>query len=1124
MLALLIVSHSGYSQSVLASGNWYKVSVQKDGVYKITYNQLKTMGFNVGAVNPKKISIFGNSGGMLPQLNNAVRPVDLNEIAIQVVGEEDGKFDSKDYILFYAEGPDKATLDITKEVFHYQNNIYSDKNFYFICITDKDGKRIHTSENLNTNAPTINEFNDYYYHENDLYNILESGREWYGESFAVSADLKLSLPIKNIIPGSDIKILSEVMGQSAQTSSFEIFVNGTQIGEQLIPAIPSSNFQYGLKGQVKRDTFAINETRTRASNRNDQEINYRYIKPLATSKGFLNFVLVSFKRSLAMSDKQIIFSSAVSIENPISGFEIGNAKTGLSIWDVSDPINVKKQDYQLNSNTAHFITSTDYLKKFIAFTPDVEGPKLESKVPPQNLHGLSTPNLIIVTHPNFFNEASRLAAHRQSFSNWSVHVVTIEQIYNEYSSGRQDVSAIRDFVRDLYKRNTATLKALLLFGKGSYDYKSITNDNTNFVPTYESRNSLHPLQTYSSDDYFTFMDDNEGEWQESPAQDHTLDIGVGRLPVTTIEEARDVVDKIIQYDSNKKTLGYWRKELVFVADDGNGEDNYTNLHQKQADDLTTIIGTLEPSFDTRKIFMGTYPKTLRANGEITPKMSEDIIRAFDRGALIVNYTGHGSDRVWADEQVLTDELILKLENKQYPFLVTATCEFGRNDHPVIRSSAELCVIKKEAGAIGMVTTTRPVNAETNFELNKAFYESLFQRDNNGYPSLGEVFRNTKNNSTSGVFNRNFSLLADPSLTLALPPNTIKVNSIQTQGGSDTLKALSKVIVKGQIDNVSGEKLTSFNGLLEATLFDKETELVTVGRSTGFKFKEWRTSLFRGKASVRDGDFTLEFFLPKNISYSVHEGRLSLYASDAANNTDANGSSKTFKIGGSESNTTTDNTPPEIKAFMGDSTFINGGIVTPNTYLVAKISDEHGINISDYGIGNGLLATLDIDVETFILNSYFVSNTDDYTTGWLRYPIKNLAPGKHTITIKAWDVFNNPAQSSVDFIVTDGESIRIETFGNYPNPFNTKSTLFFTHNRPGDDIKAHLFIYAPTGNLLKTLEIPVFDSQYRVDLYEMDNSGNQDKKLPAGLYLARLVVRSLTNGSKSEQVTKLIILN
>jgi hypothetical protein len=359
------------------------------------------------------------------------------------------------------------------------------------------------------------------------------------------------------------------------------------------------------------------------------------------------------------------------------------------------------------------------------------------------------------------------------------------------------------------------------------------------------------------------------------------------------------------------------------------------------------------------------------------------------------------------------------------------------------------------------------------------------------------------------------------MTLAMPHNVAAVTSVKTENGSDTLKALSKVIVKGQIQTFEGERLSNFNGRMEAALYDKETNFVTIGRNNPpFSFKEWHNVLFRGQASVANGEFSLEFILPRNIAYTIDFGRLSLYASDDKNFSDAMGYSDSFKIGGSESDPVADNTAPILKAFIGDTTFINGGITSKDTWLITKFSDFSGINISDYGIGNGLVAVLDNDAEVYVLNSYYIAEVDNFTKGSLRYPLRGLTPGRHKITVKAWDTHNNPAQAIVEFVVTDDNALVIETFGNYPNPFTDNTTLFFTHNRSGDDLEAQLFIYSSQGNLHQALKIPVSESEYKIDLLQL----SKGQKLPAGVYVSRLVVRSLTNGSKNEKVTKLIVLN
>lgn len=1111
-------------QSVLQSGQWYKVGVEKRGIYKITYDLFKKMGFDPSVTDPRKIRVFGYGGGMLSQPISSSRPEDLTENSIFVSGEDDGSFDRADYILFFAEGPEDIRFDLPRSIFALESNLYSKQNFYFVTVSSDNGKRLTPSENMPGSFPVVQQFEDYVFHEAEDYNELKSGREWFGERYDLVTEYAYRFDVAGVIENSPIKIVSDVMAQSFNGSSFKLLLNGTPVGEQVVPLI--SNTQYSIKGRHKRDTLTVNANAAGAGGKSTQEFRYQYVKAATgRSIGFLDFLLIQFNRELALYGDQTIFRSTASLEQNVSQYRIENVTGNCMIWDITQPGDIRLHAFDLQSSTATFSTESDVLKEFIVFNNNTLSPVLIGEVPNQNLHGLSPVNLIIISHPSFQAEAQRLAQHRQSFNNITTVVVTPEEIYHEFSSGRQDVTAIRDFVKFMYDKDPGVLKSLLIVGKGSYDYKDRMPNNTNFVPTYESRNSLAPLETYSSDDYFAFLEDNEGNWGESPTQNHTLDIGVGRLPVKTTQEAKDVVDKLIAYDTNKKNYGRWRKDVVFVADDGSNSDGFTNTHQYQANTMADAIESIYPQFDTKKIFLGTYVKTVRPNGEVIPEVNKAISERFDRGSLIINYTGHGSEKLLADEKIFTETDIESLTNKLYPFLVTATCEFGRQDDPAIVSSAELSVIHPEGGSIGLVTTARPVNSPTNFLLNQQFYTALLAKESGRYHTLGEVFMATKNNSMSGVANRNFSLLGDPSMTLALPSDNIKINSVKTANGSDTLKALSTVVVTGEIQDENGTRITNFDGTLEATLFDKEVESVTVGKNDPpFEFKEWVNALYRGKASIHEGAFEFTFILPKNLAYTVGKGKLSLYASDKQKQRDASGSSSEFAIGGSEPSPVPDQTPPVMSLFMGDTTFINGGVVTPNTTLVVKLEDASGINISTYGIGNTLIAVLDDEEQVFVLSEYFESDTDNFTRGWVHFPITGLTPGKHTITVRAWDTHNNPAQGKIDFIVTDGQVLIIESLGNMPNPFENETTIFFTHNRSGDNLQAILSIYSITGQEMKTFAFDIPESPYQVDLVEINGLTDFGKKLPGGVYLARLALRSLTNGSKSERVTKLIVVN
>ena len=1108
--------------SVLSAGDWFKLEVEKNGVYRISYDQLKKMGLNPAGINPKHISIFGLRGGMLPQSNSIPGPADLPELAIEVNGEADGTFDPADNILFYAEGPDHFEYDVAREIFFYGNNLYSDKNYYFLTVGTNAGKRIGVVENTEGAYPLITTFNDFGFYEKDEINIERSGREWYGEKFSAINSHSITFNIPGISAGTELKLVSEVMGQSYTEASFRLLINGVAIGEQKIAPIP--NGRYSLKGYERRDTIPVSADLVNAPSRSTHEVKYEFIKGTGFSQGFLDFVLVDVIRDLALYGEQTTFLSVESTTHPVSTFSIGNVAANTRIWDITDPYAPGSQDHTAAGSAASFSAATGELRTWIAFRSAPE-PVFVSKISNQDLTGLTVPNLLIITHPDFRDEAERLARHRQSFSNWSASVVTTEEIYHQFSGGRQDVSALRNFVRHLYKREPGTLKAMLLFGRGSYDYKDRLANNTNFVPTYQSRNSLHPLQTYSSDDYFAFLEDSEGTWSESPVEHHTLDIGVGRLPVTSQEQARNVVDKIIHYDTNRETFGPWRKKIVFVADDGNSEDGFTSLHQYQADQLASFIEENNPAFDARRLFMGSYKKIVQPNGETVPDLVDDIKRSFDRGALIINFTGHGSELVWTDERVLTEKTIDELKNDRYPFLVTATCEFGRQDDPLLISTAERSLTRRAGGSIGLVTTARPVNATTNFDLNEAFYQALFDLSSGAYASIGEVFLNTKNNSASGVANRNFSLIGDPSMVLALPPFSVRVTSVRTSSGSDTLRALSTVTARGEILTPDGLKADTFHGVVEATLYDKKKELVTIGKNTPpFEYSQWDNALFRGTATVAQGEFEFSFVMPKNIAYQVGRGKFSCYAFDAESGIDARGVNDTLMIGGSEKNIAGDVTPPEVGLYLGDTTFADGGITTPDTDLVVLLEDENGINISGYGIGNSIIAQLDDEASTFVLNDFYISSLDTYKKGTITFPLLGLSPGAHRITVRAWDVYNNPAEATIHFLVTDGDEVVIEDFGNWPNPFRENSTLFFTHNRSGDDLEAQLFIYSPAGEVIETAEFSLPLSDYHVNLIDLSHLEESGKKLSPGLYLARLIVRSLSNGSKNEKVTKLIVLN
>ncbi|HNR74018.1 MAG TPA: type IX secretion system sortase PorU [Cyclobacteriaceae bacterium] len=1114
LILWMVVTHSmAQSNSVLSSGNWYKFSVKTDGVVQINYDLLRQAGINPDQIDPRNIQIYTGQSGMLPQANSKPRKSDLTQIAIQVTGQQDGHFNTNDVILFFAQGPHRHQYNLQKQIFEYENNLFTDKNYYFLTIGTEAGKRITTRESITGTHPLITSYQDLGFYETEKYNLLKSGRQWFGEQFDASTTATIRFEVSDILENTQVKLVSHVMAQSITPSSFTVAYNNNTVLTQALEAIP--NTRYGVKGIVKADTVVLNSTAIGASTSLNQDVRYQFTKGSpGLSVGYLDFLLLTFSRKLAMRSSQIIFRSAESVEAPSAAYEISNATADMQIWDVTDPEEVIQQAFTQTSGKINFATPSQTLHTFVAIHPaQLAPPAFEGPVLNQNLRGSTAPELLIITHVDLLAEAQRLATHRQQ-QGIAVAVVTVDKIYQEYAGGKQDFTAIRDFIRSYYLQPGSALQNVLIFGRGSYDYKNRVFNNSNFVPIYQSRNSLSPLETYSSDDYYVFMDENEGEWLESPAQPHTLDLGIGRLPVKNIAEAGIVVDKLIEYDT--QSAGAWQNHILFVADDGD-----FNIHHSQANQLATYVEQTYPAITTRRFFVDSYEQITRASGQTSPDAAKALDLAIRKGALIVNFTGHGSERVWMDERILDEVMVKSWKNKrQYPLFVTATCEFGRHDDPLQITSGELTLLQQNGGSIGLVTSARPVNSSTNFTLNQAFYEALFTKDNDQYHDLGTTFRTTKNNSTSGIANRNFSLLADPSMKLALPQNEVVFDEITTTSGSTTLTGLSEITVKGHIEN-GGITNQAFQGNLILSLFDEPVTQNTRGdENTPFSYSELSNTLYRGQTSVTQGLFESSFILTKNVPANSSVGTFTGFA--YANNMLASGYS-TQNVGGLDNTALPDTTPPQIRLFMGDTTFISGGIVGPSTKIVALLTDENGINISNSPEGKEIHFSLD-DGPSQNINDYYLTLADSYQKGMLTYPLDGLEKGKHTLTLTASDTHNNTNTATVPFVVTDGTRIEIEEFLNYPNPFEQNTTLEFTHTRPGEDLEVFVSIIDMAGNKILEQHFEVLASQYRVTLTDWDGRSASGTKLGRGIYVGKLSVRSLLDGSKNEQFTKLIVLN
>ncbi|ABG60477.1 type IX secretion system sortase PorU [Cytophaga hutchinsonii] len=1121
--------------SVLASGDWYKVAVSESGIYKITPSYLSSIGINTSSLDPSMIQLYGNGGGMLPQANSDARADDLVENAVFISEDGNGVFDNDDYILFYAESPHTWNYNPAGgTTFTHTLNLYSDQNFYFLTVNQQPGKRISSQGSLGGAAQTVSSFDEHFFTETDQYNIMDSGREWYGIQFTQYVPSQnFSFNITGILPNADLKLKSAVLSRSYVSTRFVYKVNNIAnlIPDQYLPILTTEEH-----ADLGRDSFIIDTLNAASLGSNTSlSIGMTLTGGIATSMAHLNYLEVVFEKSLRLYGNYTSFRSSKSLLQPTTQYSISNASGTENVWDVSNPLNVVNQAYDFTGSAIEFGSSSTSLKEFIIFSGNnFSAPTFIERVSNQNLHDITSgniPDMIIVTHPDFQSQAQRLANFRTTNDGLRVYVCTTEQIYNEFGSGKKDLTAIRDFVKMVYDRGSAgsQLKYLLLFGKPTYDYKNHTGIGGNFVPTYESRESLKELQSYNSDDYFGFMDNTEGYWDETPLDDNTLNIGVGRLPIGSAAQGDMIVSKLINASKpSTNTNGNWKNKMTLLADDGDGI-----THLQAAEVLSATVNARNKQININKIYVDAYQQEATPGGETASLVNEAIYRDIEDGTLIWNYVGHGGNNVLAQEAIVTTTTINSWNNiNKLPFFITATCSFGRFDKPGLVSGAENVLMSSNGGSFGNLTSTRTVYSFSNLAINNAFYSYAFLTNADGsYYTLGDIMKNTKNNAAAlqGVYNRNYTLLGDPSMKISYPQKKmiiIAVNGTPVNSVPDTLKALSKVTLDGLVQDYTGTTLTSYSGVSRITIFDKPTTVPTLGSTGSSKttFKLQNNIIFDGLVTVTNGAYKVSFIVPKDISYNFDYGKISLYSELTNGTTDAGGYLSNIVVGGSNANAPEDKIPPTVKLYLNDPSFVSGGVSRENPVFYADVADENGINVSAAGIGHEITLVLSNNSEVIILNKYYTASKDDYSKGKVEFPLKDLSPGTYSLRFKVWDTYNNSTEETLEFTIEATSKIQLSHVLNYPNPFTTNTTFHFDHNRFGDNLMVQVQIYTVSGKLVKTLDETIFNSPSHVANLTWDGLDDYGDKIGRGVYVYKLKIRSLQDGSTTHVFEKLVLLN
>jgi len=1105
------------SSSVLASGKWVRFQAPEEGIYKITKEMFASLGIP-DTVDPRTIKIYNNGGQVLSTTLSDDRPNDLVENAIYVSNESTGVFSSTDTILFYGRGINFWNFNTSSGSVERCSSPYSDENYYWLTYGGNVGKRIQSKGSLSVSNPLVDTTTAAYaYWEKDEINIGKSGRQFLGDAFTEVTKSRLyTTTLEGLLSGSQILYKYRFVNASSTSVLFSISESDNTLVSKYLSGYGANSYSYGVED--------INSFKySRALTDNKSNLRFTFNSTGTAVIGYLDYFEIQYQRELkAASDYLTIYAPSTSetVEYRLSGF------SNNSIWafDVSDYANVRliTNPQRINGGGFRFQCAEvpDTVAKYIACTPfQFKTPSNITVVSNQDLHGITTGGkFIIITPTEFVAQANRLKSHRENNSKvaMSTVVADISQIYNEFSGGNRDVSAVRDFIHYAYANWSVKPEYVLFLGHGDYDYKNIEGTTINFIPPFETVESLNEIDSYNTDDFFARVD----------GDDDYIDLAIGRLPVQSLAEATSTISKIITYEtSSDKTL--WRNKITMVADDSYTSNGQTDgsTHTDQSETLSSYY--IPASYDQNKIYLAAYPTELTSYGRRKPKVNEAILRAASEGTVIINYVGHGSPELWAHEQVFVkDVMIPEFTNTNLFFLTAATCDFGYFDRTSGQSGAEMLILKETGGAIGAFTATRPVYSSLSAALNNEFYNKMFNvsRDTLNLPiPIGKSYYLAKK-SKKEPNDQKYHLFCDPSLRLDMPQYSAQIDSVNGSNLATNVQisALGKVKINGTILSSSSNatKYTGYTGEGILTVYDSKQKVPLTEFGTGYTIDVQGGVIYKGRVSISNGTFATDFVVPKDISYENKNGKIVIYYYNDSN--DGLGYSKNILVGGTDTTTVDDKTGPTISISFDNDASEGSYLVRPNSTLVVKLSDETGLNTTGSGVGRRLQGVLNQDESNILdFTNYFVGDLNTGgKSGSINYQFSDLNEGEYRIDVKAWDVFNNASSSTAYFKVVSGDNLVIDYIYNYPNPFSNQTTFLFYHNYSEPvDVKVKIFTIA--GRLVQQIEkYGVTDRNVKI---AWDGRDKDNDPCGSGVYLYKLLVSPTDGKATKSYIGKLAIV-
>lgn len=1104
--------------SVLASGKWVRFEAPEEGIYKITRDMLSSYGIDANSVDPRTIKIYNNGGKMLPENLTSSKPEDLVENAILVSGESDGKFDANDYILFYGRGNHFWDYDTTSNQIKRYFHLYSKQNYYWITSGGSQGKRIQNKSSLNQAAhftqSSTDAFADW---DEDKINIMQSGRIFVGDLFQENSNSRTYMnKLDGRIDGTPVNYKFSVVNASQNSVTLEVFENSSRIYSKTLSG-------FGTSPLVHRSGYEYTQTVTFNPELADDRslLKFQFNINSAESKGYLDYFEISFKKELKAFNNYLLFFSkdtSAVIEYDLSGFSNSNIK----VFDITDYSNLKLISSPITQSGSEFRFQANEVEgsvsKYLAIGNDnFKSPSNPVEMANQNLHSISPgAKFIIITNKAFEEQANRLKNYRENESKvkMSTIVVDIDKIYNEFSGGILDVTAIRDFIKYAYDYWTVKPEYVLLFGDGTYDYKNITGANNNFIPPYETTEYLDEVESYPMDDYFVRINGNDGK----------SDLAIGRLNVQTLTEAEICINKIIDYENNQDE-GLWRSLITLVADDGlTTQRDDGSLHTSQSETLADIY--IPKFFDIHKIYLAAYPTVITGFGRTKPAVNQAIIDAVNQGTLILNYIGHGSPELWAHENVfINSSSIPQMNNDKYFLLTAATCDFGYFDKTDAQSGAELLMLKENSGAIGAFTATRPVYSDDNAALNNTFFNRLLgsPRDTLNYTiPIGKAFFLAKSSRTNRNDNK-FHYFGDPTVRLLVPQYTAQIDSVNGQVvnglANVQIKALSSSRINGEIKKPDNSNWNDFNGEAILSVFDSERK-VPLEQLNNYVITLQGGVIFRGKISITNGKFDAGFVVPKDISYQNQNGKIVVYFFN--NNVDGIGYTENVIVGGTDSSAVNDGNGPEIDIYFDKISDNNSYLVSNDSKLIVDLSDQTGLNTTGTGIGHKIEGILNDKINNPIdFSNYFTGDLDSGgKSGKINYLLSGLENGDYKIDIKAWDVFNNFSTETSYFTIVNNDKLVVRDIYNYPNPFSSNTTFTFQQNL-NSPLNLKIKIYTIAGRLIKEIERNNVNEKFVTVPW---NGRDEDGSIIAnGTYLYKLIVKTVDGKYSQSALGKLAVI-